>query len=88
MGPDFLNVLLQYGTMNEQIFNGPFWIAMAGLMISAIGVCSYNVLKSKCTECTICWGLIIVKRDVIAENDAEKMELERGVVQSPLNQQK
>ena len=39
--------------------------------------------KSKCKSCSICFGLIKIERDVQAENEEEKMEIENGLPYIP-----
>ena len=67
--------------MNENQFGGSFWITITGLLLSGFGAAGYYALKSKCIECSLCWGAIVIKRDVLAENQAEEMELENGIAQ-------
>jgi hypothetical protein len=55
------------------IFNGIFFISILGIIV---GAC----FKSKCSEIKFCSkdGLIFIKRDVLAENEEIKIELEHG----------
>ena len=66
-------------------FGGSFFITLVGLILSFLaGLCIY-CLKSKCTKCSICFGLIHIERNVDAENEEEKMELENGIDYIPNN---
>ena len=65
--------------MDTNQFNGTFWITMVGLVLTFLGSLSVFCLKSKCKNCSICFGLIKIERDVQAENDEEKMELEHNI---------
>ena len=65
--------------MDTPQFNGTFWITMAGIILTFLGSLSVFCLKSKCKNCSICFGLIKIKRDIQAENDEEKMELEHNI---------
>ena len=58
--------------MDTTQFNGTFWITMAGIILTFLGSLSVFCLKSKCKNCSICFGLIKIERDVQAENDEEK----------------
>jgi len=60
-------------------FGGSFFITLVGLILSFLGGLSMYCLKSKCKKCSICFGLIRIERDVDAENNEEKMELENGI---------
>ena len=72
--------------MDTNQYNSGFWLTIAGMIMSGFGAAGYYALKSKCVECSLCWGMVVVKRDVLAENQAEEMELENGVAQPSLNQ--
>ena len=71
--------------MDTNQFNGAFWISFVGLILSFLGGLSMYCLKSKCKTCSICFGLIKIERDVQAENDEEKMELEHNIPYIPNN---
>ena len=71
--------------MDTNQFNSAFWLTMSGIILSAVASVGYYMSKSKCVECNVCWGLVIIKRDVEAENKCEELELENGI--SPLLQQ-
>jgi hypothetical protein len=64
--------------MDVTEFGGTFWITITGLILGAIGTGTIYCLKSKCEDCSICWGLIHIKRNVVIEVDEEKFEIERG----------
>ena len=65
--------------MDTTQFNGTFWITMAGIILTFLGSLSVFCLKSKCKKCSICFGLIKIERDVQAENDEEKLELDHNI---------
>jgi hypothetical protein len=72
--------------MNENQFGGSFWITITGLLLTFIGTIATFCLKSKCKSCSICFGLIKVERDVQAEIDEERLEIENGI--NPFQQNK
>ena len=59
-------------------FNAVFFLSMASIFCGGLGVMLSYCFKSKCSEFEICSprGLFIIKRDVEAENEETKMELE------------
>ena len=65
--------------MDSTQFNAGFWISFVGLILSFAGILLIYCLKSKCKKCSICFGLIQIERDVNAENEEEKMEIENGI---------
>ena len=66
-------------------FGGSFFITLVGLILSFLGGLSMYCLKSKCTKCTLCFGLIHIERDVEVELEEEKIELEKGIDYLPNN---
>jgi len=71
--------------MDSNQFNSVFWITIVGLILTFLGSLSIFCLKSKCKNCSICFGLIKIERDVQAENDEEKLELEHNINYTPNN---
>jgi hypothetical protein len=57
-------------------FTGVFWLSLAGIITASFSVCLGYALKSKCTETNLCFGILRIKRDVQAELEEEKMELD------------
>ena len=68
--------------MDTNQFGGSFWITFCGLVLSFLGGLCVYCLKSKCKSCTLCCGFIKIERDVQAENDQERLEIENGISQS------
>ena len=60
-------------------YNSVFFISLATLLIGAFGVGLRFCLKSKCSDLSLCCGLIKVKRNVELETELEEKELELGV---------
>jgi len=65
--------------MDVSIFNGTFWLSMTTLIIGFLTGVSVYCLKSKCKNCSICFGLVKVERDVELEEKFEEVELEKGI---------
>jgi hypothetical protein len=53
------------------VFDSVFWITLAGIITTSIGLCVRYSLKSKCDMVKICWGLLEIHRNVDLENDLE-----------------
>jgi hypothetical protein len=51
-----------------EIFNDVFWISMATLTFSFLGVVIKGMLASKCDNVNICFGLFKIHRVVELEN--------------------
>lgn len=49
------------------------------LLCGILGLVIRYGFKSKCTDVNMCCGMIAIKRDVNAELEEEKMELENGI---------
>ena len=65
--------------MDSKEFNGTFWLSCIGIITAFISGALVYAIKSKCTECNLCFNLIQIKRDVHAELEEEKMEIESGI---------
>ena len=72
--------------MNDLASDGPFWVTTCGIILSFLGGIGYYAHKSKCIQCNLCWGLVQIQRDPVAENLNELQELDHGVPQPSLNQ--
>jgi hypothetical protein len=57
-----------------------FLLTMATLVFGFLGVSVRLCLKSKCDDCSICFGLIQIHRNVDAELQEEKIEIENNIV--------
>ena len=57
-------------------FNAVYFLSLGTIVCGGVGV--FLCFKSKCSECGLCsqQGCFYFKRDVQAENDESKMELE------------
>lgn len=68
-------------------FNAVFFLSMASIFCGGLGVMLSYCFKSKCSEFEICSarGLFVIKRDVEAENEETKMELEHPPIRRGSN---
>jgi hypothetical protein len=65
--------------MDVNVFDSVFWITTTGLIITFLVAIMNTCLKSKCKKCTLCCGAIIVERNVDAEVEEEKEEMENNI---------
>lgn len=65
--------------MDTTEFNGTFWLTITGVITAFISGALVYAIKSKCSKCSICFGLIQIDRDVALEVEEEKFELEKGI---------
>jgi len=75
-------------------YDGVFFISIATLITSIIGLSIRYCLKSKCEHFSLCFGLIKIDRRVDLEVQEELAQLEMGITdtdqptnQQPVNQQ-
>jgi hypothetical protein len=66
-------------SIDTKEFNGTFWLSCLGIMTAFISGALVYAIKSRCIECNLCFGLIQIKRDVNAELQEEKFEIENGI---------
>jgi len=59
-------------------FDAVFFISIATMLTSLIALIIKHCLKSKCETCSLCWGLITIKRRVDLEVQEELQEIEIG----------
>lgn len=48
-----------------------FWVSIAGITVSLLKYMISYMLKSKCSDFSLCWGAIKIKRDIGIERDIE-----------------
>ena len=65
--------------MDSNEFNGAFWLTITGVLTAFISGALVYAVKSKCSKCNICFGLINIERNVEIEEKIEELELERGI---------
>jgi hypothetical protein len=71
--------------MNEQVFNGTFWLSLAGVFAGIVGVIIGVVNKSKCKNVDCCCGIFRCVRDTEAEVEIEEHRIDHNIPESPSN---
>jgi len=59
----------------DKEFNGTFFLSCLGIITAFISGALVYCIKSKCSECSVCFGLISIKRDVQIELEEQKIEM-------------
>jgi hypothetical protein len=62
-----------------EIYDGVFFITISTLLFGCIGLSIKYLLKSKCDNVNLCYGLIKVHRNVKVEEELEMKKLELGI---------
>ena len=62
-----------------EIYDGVFFITISTLLFGCIGLSIKYLLKSKCDNVNLCFGLIKVHRNVKVEEELEMKKLELGI---------
>ena len=62
-----------------QNFDGTFWLSLTGIIVGFASGALIYCIKSKCSKCSLCFGLINIERDVKTEADEERFEIEHGI---------
>ena len=65
--------------MNTNEFGGTFWLTVTGVISAFVSGALVYAIKSKCSRCSLCFGLIDIHRDVELEVEEEKFEIEKGL---------
>ena len=65
--------------MNSNEFDSAFWLTITGVLTAFISGSLVYVIKSKCSKCNFCFGLVNIERNVEVEEKIEELELERGI---------
>lgn len=61
-------------------FDGVFYLSLSGAIIGFLGLCLKQIFQSKCTETSICWNMINIKRNVEMEEKLEERKIDLGIV--------
>ena len=67
-------------------FNSVFWLSLSVGIFGCSGVVLRYCIKSKCSDCSLCFGLIEIKRDTAAELQESEFEIEHGIRPEQLQQ--
>ena len=62
-----------------EIYDGVFFITISTLLFGCIGLSIKYLLKSKCDNVNLCYGLIKVHRNVKVEEELEMKKIELGI---------
>jgi hypothetical protein len=65
--------------MNSNEFDSAFWLTITGVLTAFISGSLVYAIKSKCSRCSMCFGLVNIERNVEVEEKIEELELERGI---------
>jgi hypothetical protein len=65
--------------MNSDEFGGTFWLTITGVISAFISGALVYAIKSKCSRCSVWFGLIDIHRDVALEVEEQKFEIEKGL---------
>jgi hypothetical protein len=65
--------------MNSDEFGSTFWLTLTGVISAFISGALVYAIKSKCSRCSVCFGLIDIHRDVALEVEEQKFEIEKGL---------
>jgi hypothetical protein len=61
-------------------FNSGFWLSLSALIFAFFGVALKSCYQSKCSQCSVCFGLLSIQRDTHTE---EEIDLERRDIIPP-----
>jgi len=65
--------------MDSNEFNSGFFLTIVGILTAFLSGALVYTIKSKCSKCSLCFGLINIERNVEAEIEEEKFEIEHGI---------
>jgi len=65
--------------MDTNQFNGAFFLTITGVITAFISGALVYAIKSKCSRCRLCYGLIDIERNVELEEKFEEAELKNGI---------
>jgi len=65
--------------MDSKEFNGTFWLTITGVITAFFSGVLVYAIKSKCTNCEVCYEALAIQRDFQVEFQGEKLELEKGM---------
>ena len=61
--------------MNTNEFGGTFWLTITGVISAFVSGALVYAIKSKCSRCSLCFGLIDIQRDVALETKEQMFEI-------------
>lgn len=80
MADDYTNGSTSENTSrpNALLVNPVFWISIATITVGLIKYAIEFMLKSKCSDFSLCWGVFKIKRDIQIERDIELAQIQAG----------
>lgn len=68
------------GTTDSNVLlkDAVFWVSIGTLTIGLFKYIISYMLKSKCSDFSLCWGAIKIKRDIQIERDIEIAHIQNG----------
>ena len=66
---------------------GFHFLSITGVISAFISGALVYAIKSKCSRCSLCFGLIDIQRNVELEVEEEKFEIEKGLKPHNLKQE-
>jgi hypothetical protein len=55
-------------------FDGMFWLGVGGVVGGLIAIACKYCYRCKCSDISICWNLLKIKRDVVTERIQDQLE--------------
>jgi hypothetical protein len=65
--------------MDSEEFNSGFFLTIVGILTAFLSGALVYTIKSKCSKCSLCFGMINIERDVKVVFEEEKFEIEHGL---------
>jgi hypothetical protein len=69
---------------NVLLKDAVFWVSIATITIGLLKYIISYMLKSKCSDFSLCWGAIKIKRDIQIERDIEIAQIHAGITNNEL----
>jgi hypothetical protein len=71
---------------NPLIQDAVFFVSIATIGAGLLKFIISYMLKSKCSDFNMCWGLIKIKRDIAIERDIEIAQINNNIHNDDLNE--
>jgi len=59
-------------------FDSVFWLSISAAIFGFCGLGIRSCLKSKCSDFSVCWGCLEIKRDTQSELEENEFAMEHG----------
>lgn len=60
-------------------FDGVFFLGVATTFFGVVTLIIKKCSESRCEDCSVCYGMIKIHRNVMLENEEKELELENSV---------